>query len=149
MKTDVRYVTQSRETIARAVKRSPTTRVSRGGFDEIDPEDVVHGEYSDNLEGRGAWFDAVYLDGDVLRTCSGEIRPDHPLVDELKILLRDDARYYVVAIREVAADVAFKRTDIVDITVSSLIRATVAHLPSCIWNLQFQDSSLRTLEMEY
>lgn len=149
MKTDTRYTTQSQEVLTTAAKRPPVTRVSRGGLDEINPENIVHGEYSDNQDEHGAWLDVVYLDDDILRTHSGKIRPDHPLAEELKILLRDDTRYYAVTIREVTAGFAFKRTDIMDISVSSLMQGTDRHLPSCVWNLQFEDGSLRTLEVEY
>lgn len=149
MKTNTPYVVQNYRVLADTVKHAPIARISRGGFDEINPEDIVHGEYSDNLDKHGVWLDVVYLDDNVLRTCSEKIPPDHRIVEDIKILLQDDARYYAVTIHEVAAGFAFKRTDIVDISVSSLIQATDLHPPSCIWNLQFHDGSLRTLEVDY
>lgn len=133
-----------------AVKRKPLSRVSRGGLDEINPEDVIHGEYSnDHGENYGEYIDLVYLDGDILRTFSGAVPSGHPILEELKVLLRDDKKFYLVPIKEVSAGFAFKRTDIVRITVSSLIQGNDNHLPSCIWTVNFKDESVRTLETQY
>lgn len=129
--------------------RMPTAHVFRGGIDEINPEDIVHGEYSDYNGKLGAWIDLVYLDDDVLRTFSGAVIPNHPVLEELKVLLRNDKKFYVVPIREVAAGVAFKRTDIINIRIESLIKATANHAPSCIWAMFFEDGSRRVIEAEY
>lgn len=127
----------------------PAARVSRGGLDDIDPEDIVYGEYAAAHGGHGNWLDLVYLKDDALRTFSGEVEAQHPLLAELKVLLRDEEKFYLIPIKEVPAGVAFKRSDIVDIKISSLIHGNERHGPSCIWEMRFEDGSIRSLEAEY
>lgn len=126
------------------------TRTSRGGLDEINPNDVVYGEYSDDGGKQfGPYIDLVYLDGEILRTYSGSIAPSDPVLQELKILLRDDRKFYLVPIKEVGMGFAFKRTDITDIKVSSIISGNSNHEASCIWEVTFEDHTTRTLETNY
>lgn len=134
---------------AEFILEEPTVRVSHGGLDKINLEDVVHGECSSGLSEQGEWIDLVYLDDNVLRTFSGAVIPNHPVLEELKVLLRNDKKFYVVPIREVAVGVAFKRTDIINIRIESLIKATANHAPSCIWAMFFEDGSRRVIEAEY
>ena len=62
--------------------RRPQTRASRGGIDEINPEDIVYGEYScDAPDNSDEYIDLIYLDGDILRTFSGYIKQTHPVVE--------------------------------------------------------------------
>lgn len=123
------------------------TRVSRGGIDDIDPEDIVYGEYAnDDGEQYGEYIDLIYLDGDILRTFSGYVNSHHPVIEELRTILRDDKKYFIIPIKEVKAGFAFNRTDIVDIKVSSVISGYPA---SCIWTMRFEDGNIRTLEIDY
>lgn len=131
------------------IRRHPVTRVSRGGLDEIDPEDIVYGEYAGDHKNLGNWIDLVYLDGDILRTFSGSVSSHHPVIEELKILLRVEDTFYLIPIKEVPLGFAFKRTDIVDIKVSSLIKGNAEHEPSCVWTMHFRDGNTRTLEVGY
>lgn len=130
------------------IRRHTFTRVSRGGLDEINPDDIVYGEYASGKQ-HGTWLDAVYLDDDILRTYSGPVRSNHRLIEELKILLRDEDAYYVIPIKEVPSGFAFKRTDIESIEVNSLVGGDDKHVPSCVWKMHFKDGSTRTLEAEY
>lgn len=131
-----------------AAHRDPTTRVSLGGLDEINPDDIIYGEYSSGNKTYGSWIDLVYLDDDILRTFSGPVHEQHSVLRELKVLLRDEETFYLIAIKELLG-LAFKHTDIVDIKVSSLIQGNSRHGPSCIWTLQFQGGKIRTLEADY
>ena len=130
-------------------RRYPATRVSSGGIDEIDPDDIVYGEYAGDYKDYNNWLDVIYLDDDILRTFSGSVNPHHPVIEELKVILRDEDTFYVVPIRELPLGLAFKRTDIVDIKVTSAIRGNAVHAPSCVWRIQFRDGNTRTLEIEY
>lgn len=132
-----------------AVRRRPQTRVSRGGLDEINPYDVIYGEYSSKLEKFGEWIDLVYLDNDILRTYSGTIPTDDSVVEELKVLLRNEEMFYLVPIRELTAGFAFKRTDIATIKNTSTISGNDKHAPSCVWTMHFTDSKIRTLEANF
>lgn len=134
---------------ARTTQRRPATRVSRGGLDEISPEDIIYGEYASGDKEKGAWIDLVYLDDDMLRTHSGPVRSHHPVIEELKILLKAEDAFYVVPIKELQSGFAFKRTDIVDIKVASLIEGNSVHDPSCVWTMRFDGGNTRTLEAEY
>lgn len=132
------------------VRLIPKTRVSRGGLDEINPEDIVYGEYSsDNGKKYGEYLDLVYLDGEILRTFSGRVVSPHPVLEELKILLRDDEKFYLIPIKEVESGFAFKRNDITDIKVSSLIPGNHNHEASCVWTVKFEDRNTRALEINY
>lgn len=133
---------------SRAV-RFPKIRASKGGLDEINPNDVVHGEYAAGYKDFGNWIDLVYLDDDVLRTFSGAVDAQHPVIEELKLLLRDEKKFYAVPIKEVSAGIAFKRNDILSIETTSTIQGNVKHGPSCVWSMRFEDGSVRTLEAEY
>jgi hypothetical protein len=124
------------------VSYTTKTRVSRGGNDEIDPEDIIYGEYTND---NGEFIDIIYLDGDILRTFSGDVTA-HPVIDELKILLRDDKQFYVILIKEVKAGFAFKRMDINEIKVTSVVSSNP---PSCIWTMRFADKNIRTIETDY
>lgn len=62
---------ESLQSFARPI---PQTRTSRGGLDEINPEDIVYGEYSDDGGKQyGPYIDLVYLDGEILRPFSGPV----------------------------------------------------------------------------
>ena len=129
------------------VTTTPKTRSSRGGIDEINPEDIIYGEYSnDNGERYGEYIDLIYLDGDILRTFSDNVNSAHHVIDELSILLRDDKKFYVVLIKELKAGLAFKRNDIQDIKVTSVVSSNP---PSCVWAMQFENGTIRTLETDY
>ncbi len=130
-------------------RTTPVTRVSRGGIDEINPEDIVYGEYASGDSDYGTWIDLVYLDDDILRTYSGSVDAHHPVIEELKILLRSEEVFYLVLIREVELGFAFKRTDILDIKTMSTIQGNAKHAPSCVWEMLFKDRAVRTLEAEY
>ena len=127
----------------------PSPRVSRGGLDEINPEDIVYGEYSSDRKQADGWIDLVYLDDNLLRTYSGAINLNHPIVDELKIILRNEEMFYLVPIREVPLGIAFKRRDITDIKVASVIEGNENHVPSCVWTILFEDGKKRVLEAQY
>lgn len=129
--------------------RPPRARASIGGLDEINPDDVVHGEYAAGYKDFGNWIDIVYLDDDILRTFSGAVDAQHPVIGELKLLLRDEKKFYAVPIKEVPAGIAFKRADIVAIETTSTIQGNARHGPSCVWSMHFEDGSVRTLEAEY
>lgn len=131
-----------------SLQRSTSTRTFRGGLDEISPDDIVYGEFATGLK-QGPWIDVVYLDADILRSFSGPVSLNHRLVNELKILLRDDSAFYVVPIKEVPLGFAFKHTDVVNIAVTSLVEGNGRHAPSCVWKMSFKDGSARTLEAEY
>ena len=131
------------------VIRLPKVRASTGGLDEINPNDVVHGEYAAGNKDFGDWIDLVYLDDDLLRTFSGAIDKRHPVIEELRLLLRDEKKFYVVPIKEISSGIAFKRTDILVIETISTIHGNVRHGPSCVWSIRFEDGSVRTLEAEY
>lgn len=135
--------------MGQATKQSPATRTSLGGIDEISPDDIIYGEYSDGDDSYGAWIELVYLGDDVLRTYSGPVSANHPVIEKLKLLLRDDKEFYVVAIREMARGFAFKHIDIVDIKVESTIEGNDSHAPSCVWMIHFRDGRVRTLETDY
>lgn len=137
------------QVIKTPAKESPRTRASTDGLDEINPDDVVHGEYAAGYKDFGNWIDLVYLDDDILRTFSGAVDAQHPVIEELKFLLRDEKRFYAVPIKEVPAGVAFKRNDILEIETTSTIQGNTHHGPSCIWSMRFKDESVRTLEAEY
>ena len=81
-------------------RRHPTTRVSRGGLNEINPDDIIYGEYAGGDKNHGNWIDLVYLDDDILRTYSGSVSPPHPIIEELKVLLRDEDIFYLVPVKE-------------------------------------------------
>lgn len=91
----------------------------------------------------------MYLDDDILRTFSGSVSSRHPIIEELKILLKGEDMFYLVLIREVPLGLAFKRTDIVDIKVTSIIQGNARHAPSCVWKMYFKDGKTRTLEADY
>lgn len=138
------------EVMARPIsKRRPATRVSRGGIDDINPDDIIYGEYSGDHNNLGNWLDLVYLDSDILRTFSGSVSTHHPVIEELKILLRPEDAFYLIPIKEVPQGFAFKRTDIVNIKVTSLIEGNSQHDPSCVWTMHFKDGKTRTLEISY
>ena len=133
-----------------SIKLTPGTRISRGDLDEINPEDIIYGEYSsDGGKKHGEYLDLLYLDGDVVRTFSGQVISPHPVLENLKILLQNDEKFYLATIKEVPFGVAFKRNDIVNIVVDSLIEGNSKHGPSCVWTLQFEDGSIRTVESNY
>ena len=136
-------------TIDPTTDRRPTTRVSRGGLDEINPDDIVYGEYAGGDKRHGSWIDLVYLDDDILRTFSGAVSLRHPVIVRLLPLLRDEKLFYVIPVKELPAGAAFKRTDIVAIKASSTIAGTARHAPSCVWTMHLKDRSVRTLEAEY
>lgn len=129
------------------ISRMTKTRVSRGDIDDINPDDVVYGEYTnDRGEKYGEYIDLIYLDGDILRTFSGSVSYDNPVLKELHIILRDDKKFYVVRIKEVKAGFAFKRNDIRDIRVTSVISSAP---PSCVWVMKFETGSSRSIETNY
>lgn len=128
--------------------RATKTRVSRGGLDEINPEDIVYGEYSSGKE-YGEYIDLIYLDDDILRTFSGGITRPDKTIDELMTLLRDDNKFYLVEIKEVERGLAFKRNDIVDIKTTSLIEGNSNHEPSCTWTIRFEDKATRGIEISF
>lgn len=131
-------------------KRKPRAFTSRGGLDEINPDDIVYGEYSnDKSKNYGEWIDLIYLDGDILRTFSQSVSPIHPVIEELKVILRDDDKFYLVIINEVPNGFAFKRNDIVNIKITSVIEGNSKHDPSCAWTIKFDDGNVRALEVEY
>jgi len=132
-----------------AIRRRPKPLTSMGGLDEINPDDVVYGEYASGLEELGNWIDLVYLDDDILRTFSGSLSSEHPFIQELKILLKAEDLFYVVPIKQLARGLAFKRKDITDIKVTSAQRGNDKRMPSCIWSMHFQDGQTRTLEADY
>lgn len=136
-------------TVKAVFRRHPTTRVSRGGLNEINPDDIIYGEYAGGDKNHGNWIDLVYLDDDILRTYSGSVSPPHSIIEELKVLLRDEDIFYLVPVKELPLGFAFKRMDIVDIKVTSTINGTANHVPSCVWKIHFKDGSTRTLEAEY
>lgn len=126
------------------------TSVSRGGIDDISPEDVVYGEYSgDGGKEHGEYLELIYLDDDILRTFSGYVTSSHPLLGELKVLLCDDQKFYLITIVEIPYGLAFKRTDIVDIKVGSVTEGDTSHTPSCVWSMKFADGNVRVIENEY
>ena len=44
-------------------KPTPKTRTSRGGLDEINPDDIVYGDFAGDLgEKFGDYIDLIYLD---------------------------------------------------------------------------------------
>lgn len=137
------------QTVRPIKMKSPKTRASTSGLDGINPDNVVHGEYAAGYKDFGNWIDLVYLDDDVLRTFSGVVDAQHPVIEELKLLLRDEKKFYAVPIREVPAGISFKRSDILSIETTSTIQGNVKHGPSCVWNMHFEDGSVRTLEAEY
>jgi len=129
------------------ISRMTKTRVSRGDIDDINPEDVVYGEYTnDRGEQYGEYIDLIYLDGDILRTFSGGVSYDNPVLKELHILLKDDKKFYVIRIKEVKAGCAFKRTDIEDIKVTSVVSSGP---PSCVWEMRFETGVIRSIETNY
>lgn len=128
--------------------RATKTRVSRGGLDEINPEDIIYGEYSSGKE-YGEYIDLIYLDDDILRTFSGGIARPDKTIDELMTLLRDDNKFYLVEIKEVERGLAFKRNDIVDIKTTSLIEGNSNHEPSCKWTIRFEDKATRGIEISF
>lgn len=130
------------QVISPKVSYRTKTCASRGGIDDINPEDIIYGEYTND---NGEFIDLIYLDGDILRTFSGDVS-SHPVMDELKILLRDDKQFYVVLINEVKAGFAFKRNDIQNIKVTSVVSSGP---PSCVWVLRFENGNDRTLETDY
>lgn len=126
------------------------TLVSRGGLDEIDPEDVIYGEYSsDNYVKNGEYLELVYIDGDILCTFSGPIVTPDPKMDTIMSIVKNDEQFYCIPIREMAAGFAFKRKDIKRIGVSSLIHGGNNYPPSCIWTMEFEDHSERIVENTY
>jgi len=129
-------------------RRIPQTRVSRGGLDEINPEDVIYGEYSSGKE-YGEYIDLIYLDDNILRTFSGGITRPDKTIDELVSLLRDDDKFYLVEIKEVEKGFAFKRNDIKDIKTTSLIQGNNNHEPSCTWTMRFEDGATRGIEISF
>lgn len=130
--------------------RRPFARISRGGLDEIDPEDIIYGEFACDTPNRSdEYIDLLYIDGDILRSFSGYVSHTHPVIEELKTLLRDEKRYYLIFIREVTKGFAFKRTDIVDIQTISLLQGNARHVPSCAWTIRFEDDSKRGVEVDY
>lgn len=135
--------------IKSTIRRRTATRISRGSLDEINPDDIIYGEYSGDHNNLGNWIDLVYLDVDILRTFSGSISQYHPILEELKILLRAEDMFYLIPIKEIPRGFAFKRMDIVDIKVASLIEGNSEHEPSCIWTIHFKDGNKRTLEAGY
>ncbi|MNR34260.1 hypothetical protein D3C85_1520120 [compost metagenome] len=52
----------------------------------------------------------------------------------------------MIRIKEVKAGYAFKRNDIVDIKVASVLSGSP---PSCIWTMKFDAGNTRTLEIDY
>lgn len=128
--------------------RVTKTRTSSGGLDEIDPEDIVYGEYSNGKE-HGEYIDLIYLDDNILRTFSGPIVRPSKTIDELVTLLRNDEQFYLVEIKEVEQGFAFKRTDIVDIKTTSLIAGNANHEPSCTWTMRFKDGATRGIEINF
>lgn len=131
------------------VRLQTGTRTSRGGLDEINPDDIVYGEYASGAKADGTWIDLVYLDNEILRTFSGPVSSNHPVIEELKIILRSDDMFYLVPVKELESGFAFKRTDIVNITSSSNIQGNARHLPSCVWTMHFADGKARTVEVAY
>jgi hypothetical protein len=120
-----------------------------GGIDDVNPDDIIYGEYAHDYNGYGNWIDIVYLHDDMLRTFSGSVSLHHPVIDELKALLREENIIYLIPIKEVPLGFAFKHADIVNIKVTSLIEGNAKHLPSCVWVMHFKDGNTRTLEADY
>lgn len=126
-----RYTGMLSPKIASDVKRETTiksfaqkyliTHTSRGDIDEIDPDDIVYGEYSGDHSNLRNWIDLVYLDGDLLLTFSGPVSPLHQVIQKLQVLLRAEDMFYLIPVKEVPLGFAFKRTDIVDIKSTTLI----------------------------
>lgn len=137
-----------RESDANPIRKFPSTCVSRGGLDEIDPDDIIYGELATGNE-HGTWLEAVYLDNEILRTITAPVSLQHPVIRELNILLRNEDNFYVIPVKEVPLGFAFKRTDILRIEVSSLIKGDSKHAPSCIWKMTFKDNTVRALEADY
>lgn len=117
-------------------------------MDEINPEDIIYGEYSSGKE-YGEYIDLIYLDDDILRTFSGGITRPDKTIDELVSLLLDDSKFYLVEIKEVEKGFAFKRNDIVDIKTTSLIEGNSNHEPSCTWTIRFEDKATRGIEISF
>lgn len=133
-----------------SIKSTPKTHTSNSGLDAINPDDVIYGEYADgNKEGHGKYLELIYLDDDVLRTFSGYFVSPHPVLEELKILLRDEAMFYLVEVQELNIGLAFKHNDIIDIKVDALIKGNPRHSPSCVWTMRFKDGNVRVVENEY
>lgn len=131
-----------------SVRRVTQTRPSRGGIDEINPEDIIYGEYANGAK-YGEYVDLIYLDDNILRTVSGRVDRPNKTLDELVILLRDDKKFYLIEVKEVEHGFAFKRNDIVDIKTTSLIQGNSNHEPSCTWTITFEDGSRRNIETSF
>ena len=124
------------------------TRPSRGDLDDIDPEDIIYGEYSNDISG-GEYVDLIYIDNDILRTISEPLTRPNPKFDELTTLLRDDDKFYVIEIKEVQYGFAFKRNDIVTIKVTSVMEGKTNRPASCTWTITFEDNTSRGIEISY
>jgi hypothetical protein len=147
MKVDLATPAVKTRFIVSATKYTTKTRISRGGIDEIDPEDIIYGELTNNGNDEyGVYVDLIYLEGDILRTFSGYVSHKERVIRELKILLKDDKKFYLILIKEVKAGFAFKRSDIESIKMESVISEGP---PSCIWSLRFDTGITRTLETDY
>lgn len=130
-------------------RKSPATRLSRGGLDEINPDDVIYGEYVNGQGKTENYIDLVYLNDEVLRAYSGPISTHHSLLRELRVLLRVEDSFYLVLIKELPLGFAFKHVDILSIDTSSVVDANANHDPSCVWTLHFKNGNRRTLEIDY
>jgi hypothetical protein len=138
---------QSKQVIRSARRYTTNPRISRGGIDEIDPEDIIYGELTNNGNDEyGVYVDLIYLDGDILRTFSGYVSHKERVITELKILLKDDKKFYLILIKEVKAGFAFKRSDIETIKMASVISEGP---PSCVWSIRFDTGIVRALETDY
>lgn len=131
----------------------PQPGLSRGELDEINPDDVIYGEYTNGPEpgGFGEYIDLIYKDGQILRYYSGPIPRPSPNIDELFLLLRDDKKFYVINITEVKYGFAFKSTEIIDIKTESMVEGTPDRdiPPSSTWTLKFNDGSCRGVETNF
>lgn len=146
MDTETKYQVSATPVFIKPLLRPKTKkRSSRGGTDEINPEEIIYGEYSYD-DKQGEYIDLLYIDGEIIRFFSGGlVRPDNTF-DELVLLLRDDSKYYLVEIKEVAKGFAFKRNDISDIKNDSIIKGNANHAPSCVWTLKFEDGKSKNVE---
>ncbi len=148
MNTSTKYrVSQQTVGVKPIVRSKARTRPSRGGTDEINPEDIIYGEYSNDTHGE--YVDLIYVDGEIIRIFSGGLVRPNKTFDELVILLRDDSRFYLVEIKEIDKGFAFKRNDIVSIELNSVIEGNTKHAPSCIWTMQFEDRRAKTIEATF
>ncbi len=128
--------------------KTPETKVS--GIDDlnIDPEDIVYGEYASG-NSHGAYAEFIYLDGDKLKIFEGYISRHNAAIQELLILLKDENKYYLVPIKEIPAGFAFKRKDIVDIKSYLFREGDSTNQPWCGLSFTFEDKKTYKLETEF